>query len=219
MLRIIALTLLLISASCSAFITPVYSTPFGGEGSPRITIAQINPADYFASSQYAVLTDACHDDETSTPEDCRAALDTLISIEKDPWQVKRLTLLLALEYFDNNEPEKARELFLKLDGAYPLIDDYLQYYLGETAFQMGDWPEARSRFAAIPADSRLHLQARFRLAFCLVRLKDPVAREELEKLLVRNPNHWRIPQVKLELAGLILRYPAAIWRANCCWMS
>ena len=146
------------------------------------------------------MLDACNGE--SEPN-CMDLLAKRIKTGKDPELLKRLNLLAGIEAFKAARWEQSEKFFLEIDLVFPLFQDTIHYYLGELAYQNGQFTWALKRFREIPPDSRFRTLSKFRLASCLARLKDPAAAEEFETLLKEYPKHPRAAQARFELATLL----------------
>lgn len=144
---------------------------------------------------------------------CLAEIEKAFVKEKSPNNVKRLLFIKGLYAVEAGEDEQAKEALMQIDGAYPLLQDYIDYYLGDIAFRENDFETARTHFANVPKASRLSLQARFMAAFAHAKVAPQSAKGELNRLIEAHPEHFRTPQAKYELAECIrASRPKKAWR-------
>ncbi len=178
-----------------------YPLPPPDETAARLS--ELRFSGYFELPAYEEMADACSekiDPENPPKVDCTSAIRNMLSREKYFDQIRRLRFLLGMREFEGGDLDAARKTLSAIDGGYALLDDYVQYYLGEIAYQKKEWELARDHFRRIPTDSRLSLQARFKSAFCLSALKSPEAVAELEPLVSEYPKHFHGVQARFELA-------------------
>jgi len=181
----------------SAFANP----PDAGHGK-AVTFADISFNNYFIDEKYRALNEACEGDDR---EYCFELLLNQREHEIDLKQKVRLTLIIALNYITDDQYALARPFLLEIEKDYSLLSDYISYYLGEIEFKQKRWTTALSYFQKVEESSRLFLQSRFRIAFCMARTKHSQAAAELETLLAQYPNHFRAMESRYELAELVKR--------------
>jgi soluble lytic murein transglycosylase len=176
------------------------SMPETDPDSTELALNTLDLRSYFSDSAYDDLRSTCRD---SDAQDCYSVISNAYDKETSPDQSRRLAMVLALRAFDLGDNKSGVSYLRELDGQYPLLQDYIDYYLGEGAYLGNRNEEALMHFEKVQESSRLYLQSRFRIAFCKVRLKSPDAAPLLADLLSQYPTHFRAMEARFELANLI----------------
>lgn len=180
----------------------VAEAPVGEPPVADDSLGKIDLKSYFEAPEYADMRNACRGNDTKT---CYDATRKAYEQERNPLQANRLAMALALRAFDRGDSNSGSELMTTLDGNYPLLQDYIDFYLGETEYGRQRFESALPHFAKVPEDSRLYLQARFRIAFSKAKLAHPEALPLLEELLTLHPSFFRAIEARYELANLLRR--------------
>ena len=157
---------------------------------------------YFKLPVYEQMREVCQG-ENKEELDCLYLVDQTMLLVRDEEQRKRMALFAAIRAFEQGDYSRASAYLQTLKDRYSLMDDYIHFFLGESAYQLKDWREAEKNFEALEDSSRLKLQAQFRAAFCKTRLRSPQSLEALQKLLNEHPNHFRAMETRFEIAELL----------------
>lgn len=165
-----------------------------------VTFSDVSFNSYFIDEKYREMNEACDGDDQNY---CLELMLKQKDHEIDLQQKIRLNLLIGLYHIKSDNYEDAKPYFLDIENSYPLLNDYIDYYLGEIEFKSNRWQTAIQYFRKIKESSRLWVQARFRLALSMAKTNHPQALAELETLLVQYPNHFRAMESRFELAELL----------------
>ena len=156
---------------------------------------------YFSAENYKTLREAC---VAWDPKTCLPALEKAHDKETNELQKVRLAFLFAQVCYEGRDFSRALPYLTEVDGRYPLMQDYIHYYMAEIHYWKHDFEKALERFGQVPEESRLKRLARIHATLAAAKLKQPEAKAALEGLVAELKKHPRLPEVLLALAELDL---------------